>query len=261
MVKFFSQSHKYNEPWQTVTLAFFLRYPNPYATHVLSADVLERAFTPHGTLVTTRLILKRGNIPKWMPRGIVSRAESWIVEQSEVDPVGKIVRCETRNLDHVKILNVRESVVLNEGDAGSTLQKTEAKVVSKLGWLARRVERYGHENFQKNLERSRAGIYLVVDLLRQSRIQAMSLKHMHEATLPVQGTTFDSFHPRLYSPTISSGPHEGPAVSADACGTENSGSEPRRWRNWSLPRAASWFWCSSPTSTPSPSSSPHGNSV
>jgi len=35
----------------------------------------------------------------------------------------------------------------------STLQKTEAKVVSKLGWLARRVERYGHEKFQRNLER------------------------------------------------------------------------------------------------------------
>lgn len=118
MVKFFSQSHKYNEPWHTVTLAFFLRYPNPYATHVLSADVLERAFTPQGTLLTTRLILKRGNIPKWMPRGIVSRAESWIVEQSEVDPLGRVVRCETRNLDHVKILSVRESVVLTEGDTG-----------------------------------------------------------------------------------------------------------------------------------------------
>jgi len=118
MVKFFSQSHKYSEPWQTVTLAFCLRYPNPYATHVLSADVLERAFTPRGTLLTTRLILKRGNIPKWMPSGIISRAESWIVEQSEVDPLGRVVRCETWNLDHVKILSVRESVVLKEDVAG-----------------------------------------------------------------------------------------------------------------------------------------------
>jgi len=253
MVKFFSQSHKYSEPWQTVTLAFVLRYPNPYATHVLSADVLEREFTPRGTLLTTRLILKRGNIPKWMPRGIISRAESWIVEQSEVDPLGKVVRCETRNLDHVKILSVQESVVLKEDVAGSTLQKTEAKVVSKLGWLARRVERYGHEKFQRNLERSRAGIHLVVDLLQQSRLQAMSLKHMHDATLTVQGTALDSFRPRMYSPSTS--PSSSPALctndgsaTGSATAANVDGAEPRRWRKWNFLRHASWLWRS-----PSPS--------
>jgi len=246
MVKFFFQSHQYNEPWQTVTLAFFLRYPNPYATHVLSADVLERTFTNQGTLLTTRLILKRGNIPKWMPRGIVSRAESWIVEQSEVDPLGKIVRCETRNLDHVKILSVRELVVLKEGDVGSTFQKTEAKVVSKLGWLARRVERYGHEKFQRNMERSRAGIHLIVDLLRQSRLQAMPLKHMHAGTLSAEGTALDSFRPRLYSPTAPSASSASEATGGSATAADirlqTDNDEPgRRWK-WSLPRVASWLW-------------------
>lgn len=118
MVKFFSQTHQYDERWQTVTLAFFLRYPNPYAAHVLSADVLSREFTPEGTLRTTRLLLKRGNVPKWLPRNIVGRSESWIVEQSEVDTLGRVMRCETRNLDHVRILSVREAVELREGDAG-----------------------------------------------------------------------------------------------------------------------------------------------
>lgn len=71
-------------------------------------------------MVTTRLILKKGAIPKWMPKGFVgSRAESWIVEQSEVDPVGKVVRCETRNLDHVKVMSVREMVEMREGPDGS----------------------------------------------------------------------------------------------------------------------------------------------
>ncbi|KAF8321800.1 MSF1-domain-containing protein, partial [Clavulina sp. PMI_390] len=174
-VKFFAQTHTYDEPWQTVTLAFFLRYPNPYATHVLSADVISRSFTPRGTLVTTRLILKKGPMPKWLPRSVVGRAESWIVEESEVDPLGKVVKCETRNVDHVRVLSVRESVELKEGGAASTIQRTEAKLVSQLGWLARRAERYGHEKFQRNLERSRAGLHLVVDLLRQSREQALAL--------------------------------------------------------------------------------------
>lgn len=124
MVKFFSQTHQYGEPWQTVTLAFFLRYPNPYAAHVLSADVVSRELTSEGTLRTTRLILKRGNVPKWLPRNIVGRSESWIVEESEVDTLGRVMRCETRNLDHIRILSVREAVELREGDAGYVLRWT-----------------------------------------------------------------------------------------------------------------------------------------
>jgi len=49
-------------------------------------------------------------MPRWFPQGIVSRAESWVVEESEVDPYGKVVRCVTKNLDHVKIMQVEEYV-------------------------------------------------------------------------------------------------------------------------------------------------------
>lgn len=75
--------------------------------------------TSEGSLRTSRLILKRGVLPKWAPRGIISRAESWVIEESEVDPEGKTVKCVTRNLDHVKVLQVVESVVLKENIEGS----------------------------------------------------------------------------------------------------------------------------------------------
>ncbi len=101
-----------------VTLAFFLRYPNPYASHVLSCDVISRSVTPSGSLITTRLILKRGAMPRWFPQGIVSRAETWVVEETEVDPVGRTVRCKTRNLDHVKIMQVEETVVFKSAPEG-----------------------------------------------------------------------------------------------------------------------------------------------
>jgi PRELI-like family len=101
---------EHSDSWSIVTLAFFLRYPNPYASHVISCDVISRDQTPSGSLVTTRLILKQGAMPRWFPKGIVSRAESWVVEESEVDPHGKLVRCVTKNLDHVKVMQVEESV-------------------------------------------------------------------------------------------------------------------------------------------------------
>jgi PRELI-like family len=143
MVKIFSQTHRYeyvstllpNPPtspsfadiilllcrrdaWPTVALAFFLRYPNRYASHVVSADVLSRTISPRGTLLTTRLILKRGALPAWFPRGLMSRAESWIVEESEVDPAGRVLLCSTRNLDHRTVMEVVEHTELREAEDG-----------------------------------------------------------------------------------------------------------------------------------------------
>lgn len=106
----------HSDPWSTVAFAFFLRYPNPYASHVLACDVVSRDFTPSGSLVTTRLILKKGSLPRWAPQGIIKKAESWVIEETEVDPEGRTVRCATRNLDHVKALRVEEHVTLQQTD-------------------------------------------------------------------------------------------------------------------------------------------------
>jgi hypothetical protein len=132
-MKFFSQSFLYecvlfhstcgvclmrsSDPWPIVSLAFFLRYPNPYASHILSCDVISRKFTPSGTLLTTRLILKTATLPRWA-KSIVSRSESWIIEESEVDPHGKVVRCLTRNLEHVKAMQIHETQIFSQPGEG-----------------------------------------------------------------------------------------------------------------------------------------------
>lgn len=177
-MRFFSQSFLYDDPWSIVSLAFFLRYPNPYAAHVVSCDVISRTPTSTGTLLTTRLILKRGALPKWAPTGIVSRAESWVIEESEVDPRGRVVHCTTRNLDHVKIMQVEESVVLKEMEDGKTVQTTQARFISGFGWgLTKRIENHGLNRFKANIQKSREGLFLVVRLLRESRLQPMTMGH------------------------------------------------------------------------------------
>ena len=47
---------------------------------------------------------------------IIKKAESWIIEETEVDPEGHVVRCVTKNLDHVKALRVEERVTLRATD-------------------------------------------------------------------------------------------------------------------------------------------------
>ncbi|KAI3486879.1 hypothetical protein L1887_49517 [Cichorium endivia] len=107
MVKDFVHQSSYDHSWSSCVRSYFLRYPNPSASHVLSVDVIDRRIeyrpvrsgsylTPSSSsvtldsqidtipvLCTTRLILKRGNLPKWAPSGIIKNAESWVMEQSE----------------------------------------------------------------------------------------------------------------------------------------------------------------------------------
>ncbi|QRW00307.1 protein UPS2, mitochondrial [Ceratobasidium sp. AG-Ba] len=223
MVRFFSQSHLYEEDWPTVTLAFFLRYPNPFAAHVLSCDVIDRAFMPSGTLRTTRLILKRGNAPKWLPRGVVPRSESWIVEESEVDPNGRQVSCTTQNLEHTKALRVIEHVSLRSTEDSRTLHTTEARFVSRFGWgLTKRIENYASTKFRANIEKSRQGIFLVLNLLRESRLQLQPLGGP-------TGTVFDTYVPRIHGLR---GEQNSASETASSGDTNAAREDSTGWKRW-----------------------------
>ncbi|KAJ7456585.1 PRELI-like family-domain-containing protein [Mycena latifolia] len=225
-MKFFSQSFSYDDPWSIVTLAFFLRYPNPYASHVVSCDVVSRSVSPSGSLVTTRLILKRGAMPRWFPKGIISRAETWVVEESEVDPVGRTVRCKTSNLDHVKVMQVEETVVFRSTAEGKTLQLTEARILSGFGWgLTKRIETHGLNRLKANVQRSREGVSLIVQLLRQSRLQTMSLGGPEDGPVSIG---LPAPAERETSPT-----------GADNTHTEPASSQPRAQNSWS--RLKAWL--------------------
>jgi 4-amino-4-deoxychorismate lyase len=92
-----------------VTLAWFLRYPNPYAPHVLSTDTIHQSFNPQTNILTiVRLHLKRGKLPVWSKRFLSHISESWIVETTEVDMREGRMETRMRNLDHKRVLYVEE---------------------------------------------------------------------------------------------------------------------------------------------------------
>ncbi|KAL8668145.1 MAG: hypothetical protein Q9202_000123 [Teloschistes flavicans] len=117
MVKFYESSFSYEYPFPAVTLAYFLRYPNPYAKHVLSTDVIDRHFdTISQRLYTTRLHLKRSKLPpavlKLLPKGIIGSnsdtGQSYILEKSVVDVREGWMTTETKNLEWTGVLSVVE---------------------------------------------------------------------------------------------------------------------------------------------------------
>ncbi|CAO1635667.1 unnamed protein product [Sympodiomycopsis kandeliae] len=105
MVQTYSTESSVPLPYHVLAPAYFLRYPNPYAQHVLSVDVIERSIVQRPVynnasssvstssaaaetrpvLLTARVLLKKGTLPKWAPKGLIKNAESYVLEVSEVD--------------------------------------------------------------------------------------------------------------------------------------------------------------------------------
>jgi hypothetical protein len=118
MVKFYESSYSYDYSFPAVTLAYFLRYPNPYSTHVLSTDTISRSIDPTtGQLQTTRIHRKSSRLPpavlKLLPKSVLGnvsggRSESYILETSTIDVKEGWMRTESKNLDWTGILSVVE---------------------------------------------------------------------------------------------------------------------------------------------------------
>jgi 4-amino-4-deoxychorismate lyase len=163
MVKFFENSFNYeyvpdfcsdsadiySYSFPAVTLAYFLRYPNPYSTHVVATDVIDSYFDPVlQRLHTTRLHLKRGKLPtavvKLLPKSLLgstksNSSESFVLEKSVVDIKEGWMQTENRNLEWTGVLTVVEKQYFERPrkpsgwDDRSTNVTTSVMLLSRLG--------------------------------------------------------------------------------------------------------------------------------
>ncbi|KAJ5155398.1 hypothetical protein N7492_008201 [Penicillium capsulatum] len=115
-MKFFENKFTYDYSFPAVTLAYFLRYPNPYSRHVLTTDVIDRYVDPATKrLHTIRLHLKKSKVPagilKLLPKGMGgsdNSGQSYILETTIVDPTEGWMETESRNMEWTGILSVVE---------------------------------------------------------------------------------------------------------------------------------------------------------
>jgi 4-amino-4-deoxychorismate lyase len=150
----------------------WMKYPNPFSSHVLAADVLNRFVDAQtGCLHTTRLILKTGTMPNWL-LGVAKSQDAFVIEESVVDPERSFMETRTRNLSHQRFLVVEEvqTYTRNPEDSGWTLADTRAIIRSNFGarWagLAARIEGVGIRKFKDHLQRSKMAMAYILDKLR-----------------------------------------------------------------------------------------------
>ncbi|KAL5333371.1 PRELI-like family-domain-containing protein [Aspergillus crustosus] len=132
-MKFFENIFTYDYSFPAVSLAYFLRYPNPYSRHVLTTDVIDRYVDPNTQrLHTTRIHLKKSKVPagilKLLPKGIGgsdSSGQSYILETTVVDVKEGWMEAESRNMEWTGILSVVEKQVYRRQPVEGGLQNLE----------------------------------------------------------------------------------------------------------------------------------------
>nr|CDJ91673.1 PRELI MSF1 domain containing protein [Haemonchus contortus] len=97
-----------------VVSVFWDRYPNSFAKHIVTEDVLERVVTEN-TIVTKKLIVKHGSsilkrVPRWLSRMTEIRTVP-VIEESIYDRRTRTLTTYTRNVSHNELFAMHERCV------------------------------------------------------------------------------------------------------------------------------------------------------
>ncbi|XP_072318898.1 PRELI domain containing 1b [Eucyclogobius newberryi] len=162
MVKYFCSFTDIHSAWEHVVSAFWLRYPNPFSTHVLTEDVVYREVTADHQLLSRRLLMKTNRLPRWaerfFPSGI-SRSV-YIVEDSIVDPINRSMTIYTWNLNHTTLMSVEERCIFTDSEEqpATTQLKREAWISSRIYGFSRPIQEFGSARFKSNQTKAMKGL-------------------------------------------------------------------------------------------------------
>lgn len=166
--KYTSLNEVFNFTWHEVVCGFWKRYPNAYAKHVLSEDVLEREIRKDGTLRTLRIIAKTNPLPRW--GGLVFNKNlkkvCHVMEESIVNPVSNEMTVYTWNLSYRHMMDVQEKMTLTV-DHSSTNNATsffrQGWVDSSMVGFRRLLRQFGITRWKSNAKKSFTGYLHVLD--------------------------------------------------------------------------------------------------
>ncbi|KAK2579544.1 hypothetical protein KPH14_010843 [Odynerus spinipes] len=150
MVKYFEENTTFYFDWKQVVQGFWIKYPNPYSSHVLSEDTISRE-VKDGKLYSKRLLTKTNGVPKWGEM-FVKKNSVKIVEESILDPEAKTLTTYSRNFTYNKAMSVVEKVVYRVSDENPswTMVHRSAWIWSRVLGFSKAIEAFGQDRLRKN---------------------------------------------------------------------------------------------------------------
>nr|XP_002131214.1 PRELI domain-containing protein 1, mitochondrial-like [Ciona intestinalis] len=164
--KYAALSDFLSNSWSDVVSGFWKKYPNPYSTHVLTEDVLERKLLANGRLYTRRLLSKTNPLPAWGSMVFKSNMKSMvhIVEESVVDPAEQKMTVYTWNTSYVNMMDVQERLTIAPtSDPSVTEVRREGWVDSSLTGFRRVLRQFGITRWRSNAKKAFLGYQTVMN--------------------------------------------------------------------------------------------------
>lgn len=169
MVAVANYTNIFDHDFATTTLAFFLKYPNPFASHVVSCDTYAQWIDNRG-LWTERIVHKQGNVPAVFRALVGGITDSWMIETSLVDRKSSTLQSWTRNIDHRLILRVDDIATYRAKEADTQVDH-RVEFRSRLGWGFRsKVEEWCSKHFASRIENSHRGLAYVMSIIRRNSV-------------------------------------------------------------------------------------------
>ncbi|XP_026876789.1 PRELI domain containing 1b isoform X2 [Electrophorus electricus] len=113
-------------------------------------------------LITRRLLTKTNRLPRWAERFFPSTLSrcAFILEDSIVDPVNKSFTTYTWNLNHTKLMSVKERCIFQESVAHPswTQLQREAWISSDVFGFSRAIQEFGLARFKSNQVKAMRGL-------------------------------------------------------------------------------------------------------
>uniref|UniRef100_A0A914XYH9 PRELI/MSF1 domain-containing protein n=1 Tax=Panagrolaimus superbus TaxID=310955 RepID=A0A914XYH9_9BILA len=156
-----SPTHIFDYAFNDVSAVFFDRYPNSFAKHIVSEDVIDRKITEN-TIFTKKLIVKKGasflkSVPNWMSRLNTIQIVPTL-EESIYDRKTNTLITYTRNIAHAELFNMDEKSVYREVDNNRTSLSRELFVSVNYPRLSSFIERVLVMSFRGSIRKTLSGI-------------------------------------------------------------------------------------------------------
>jgi len=183
MAKYYHTEHIHPYSFDQVAQAIFQRYPNPFASHVLSEDTVYREIINGTTLYTRRFLTKTNKIPKWGERWLSGfRRTVPLLEESYVDTENRTITTYTRNVGLSNFMSATEKVVYKAcpKDPSNTVALKQAWVESNFYGLRSAIKNFGIERFKVNCVKATEGFNFVLERFHQ---QQNSLREIGQVKL------------------------------------------------------------------------------
>ena len=200
-MKLFDIGHVFPFGWETITKAYWRKYPNDLATHVVSVDVLERSVDSNGHLRSTRLVCVDQPAPSILKKlGFNVSNTAYFLETSVVDPKARRFEAKTENLTLTNICQTIENCVFTPGEYDPSIesyttnysQNGHVSAVKTLSYLGRLVEEAAVNRFYANASKGRAALEQVVHKVHMEGAKGLGDLMMHSR--PVISNTVESFN-------------------------------------------------------------------